>query len=156
LCCSPLWACDRDSFGSYDATRAELLDPVKARGWFTDPYDGLTYPASQATVDHVVSICESWIYGAKDWTPERRNAFANDRANLLVVSRSNNSSKSNRPPPDWLPAAVRLWAPYLAQRALVREKWALRVPETTLAFVRCVQRYLRENRRGFRPGKWGC
>lgn len=46
--------------------------------WFSD-YDAQTFTASHdLDIDHLVPLKEAWISGAKDWTSDQREAFANE------------------------------------------------------------------------------
>lgn len=46
--------------------------------WYSD-YDGKTWTAaSDLDIDHLVPLKEAWVSGAKDWTNERREQFANE------------------------------------------------------------------------------
>lgn len=46
--------------------------------WYSD-YDGATWTAaSDVDIDHIVPLKEAWISGAKDWTADQREAFANE------------------------------------------------------------------------------
>ena len=56
-------------------------------------------------IDHVVPLHWAWTHGADVWTRERREAFANDPANLLPVESALNRQKGDKGPKDWLPPA---------------------------------------------------
>lgn len=46
--------------------------------WYSD-YDGKTWTASASVdIDHLVPLKEAWVSGAKDWTNDRREQFANE------------------------------------------------------------------------------
>lgn len=73
-------------------------------GAWTSPYDGVTITdPADADLDHVVPLAEANRSGARDWTRDQRAAFANDPAQLLVVSASANRSKGDQDPARWLP-----------------------------------------------------
>lgn len=77
-------------------------------GVLADPYTGQTVGFSKAAavkvqIDHLVPLGAAWIRGARDWTQDRREWFANDPANLLATTASANESKSDRGPAEWLP-----------------------------------------------------
>lgn len=52
-------------------------------------------------VDHVVSLKDAWISGAKDWTKEQRNEFYNDTKNLVLTNQMLNIAKSDKSPSKW-------------------------------------------------------
>ena len=71
-------------------------------------YDGRVFTGDGGglDVDHMVPLAEAWESGAWAWSPERRQAFANDLENrfaLLPVSASSNRSKGARDPAGWMP-----------------------------------------------------
>lgn len=78
-------------------------------GVLTDPYTGRVIDAGTVGlrgihVDHVYPLSAAWDLGARAWPPARRAAFANDvDRNLLAVSASVNTGKSDSTPADWLP-----------------------------------------------------
>lgn len=46
--------------------------------WYSD-YDGKTWTAAaDVDIDHLVPLKEAWVSGAKDWTNDRRQQFANE------------------------------------------------------------------------------
>jgi endonuclease I len=56
-------------------------------------------------IDHVVPLAWSWDRGARQWSDDKREKFANDPVNLLPVEASLNRSKGAKGPDDWLPPA---------------------------------------------------
>lgn len=88
-----------DADGDCRSTRQEVLAhlstmPVRWSGngceveggrWI-DPYTGAIHlDAAGLDVDHVVPLAYAWARGADAWDAARREAFANDPANLLPV-----------------------------------------------------------------------
>jgi hypothetical protein len=49
--------------------------------------------------DHLVPLKEAWLSGARDWTPQQREAFANDltRPQLVAITRKVNEEKGAPP-----------------------------------------------------------
>ncbi len=113
----PAWSVDvdRNGCGTRDDILRRDLENVQLRGRCTviagvlaDPYTGQTVGFSKAAavkvqIDHLVPLGAAWIRGARDWTQDRRERFANDPANLLATTASANESKSDRGPAEWLP-----------------------------------------------------
>ncbi|MFE2829384.1 HNH endonuclease family protein [Streptomyces sp. NPDC059271] len=79
---------------------------VTAGQWFSF-YDGVTVTAPGGLdIDHMVPLAEAWDSGASAWTPERREAYANDLdadSSLVAVTARTNRSKADQDPADWLP-----------------------------------------------------
>lgn len=68
------------------------------------PYTG--YASSnprEFQLDHIVSLSRAWKCGAFSWSQEKRERFANDPDNLLLVKAGVNISKGDRGPERWLP-----------------------------------------------------
>jgi Protein of unknown function (DUF1524) len=58
-------------------------------------------------IDHVVPLAAAWVQGAAEWSADQRRTFANDLANLVPTTRSENSSKGNYTADEWVPADPR-------------------------------------------------
>ncbi len=79
-------------------------------------------------IDHVVPLKEAWLSGADSWTPERRQAFANDLGyadSLIAVSASSNRSKSDKDPARWMPPNPAVHCTYIAAWVAVKYRWNL-------------------------------
>lgn len=81
-------------------------------GILIDPYTGRVVDVTATGVrgihvDHVFPLAAAWDLGAWEWRPDRRAAFANDvDRNLIAVTGSVNSRKSDATPGDWMPPDV--------------------------------------------------
>jgi hypothetical protein len=77
--------------------KGEWLD-LATNQIFTDPAD--------VDIDHTVALSEAHRSGASTWTTERKQSFANDLLNsvvLEVMDDSTNASKGDKDPSEWLP-----------------------------------------------------
>ena len=102
-------------------------------GTWTSYYDGLTITKpGKIDIDHVVPLAEAWRSGARKWTDERREAFANDLddSQLIAVSASSNRSKSDQAPDDWKPPRRAAWCLYSRWWVQVKRHWRLTVTVT--------------------------
>lgn len=106
---------DRDLFNHWiDAdrngchTRCEVLKAEKRRDgtWFSLWDRKTVRTESGLHIDHVVALAEAWDSGAHSWTNKKREQFANWMPNLVAVSISSNSSKSDRDAAEWQPASA--------------------------------------------------
>ncbi len=110
-------------------TRCEVLTAQRRPdgSWFSE-WDGATETdPSLVHIDHVVALAEAWRSGAWAWTPQQRDDFADDHANLLAVSATSNIRKSDKDAAQWFPsraAANCLWARTVV---VVKQKWSLTV-----------------------------
>jgi hypothetical protein len=116
----PAWAdidhngCDqRNDVLRRDLTQVEVREGthgcVVVAGLLDDPYSGETVrfekaTASEVPIDHVVPLAAAWVQGAKAWTADQREAFANDPANLIATTREQNSAKGDSTADEWVPA----------------------------------------------------
>ncbi|WP_130177396.1 HNH endonuclease family protein [Cryobacterium sp. SO1] len=114
------WAFDFDQNGC--DTRNDILtrdltgtdiDPATCRvytGILTDPYTGETIDfvrgqetSADVQIDHLLPLKAVYATGGEAWPAEKREALANDPVNLLAVKGTENSSKSDSLPSEWLP-----------------------------------------------------
>jgi hypothetical protein len=81
-------------------------------GTWHDPYTGRTlrftdlkdlHQAEAIQIDHVVPLAEAWVSGARTWSRDRRETFANDLGELLAVDGPTNMSKGDGDPAAWRP-----------------------------------------------------
>ena len=155
-----LWLVDReglfggwiDADGDCEDTRQEILnrdldDVVSADGCKVDsgvldpdPYTDTTInfvrgPAtsSDVQIDHVVSLGNAWITGARILSQDQRVELANDPLNLLAVDGPTNQAKSDKPADQWLPPNVDFRCEFVAIQIAVKAKYELwvTVPEKT-------------------------
>lgn len=118
--------CDaRNDILQRDLTSVVLRDGddcVVERGMLTDPYTDEVIPFTRGVetsgavhIDHIVPLAAAWTGGANEWSPERREAFANDPRNLQAVDGRANSAKGMRLPSEWMPLNTAFHCTYLAQ-----------------------------------------
>jgi hypothetical protein len=123
-----------------EARTEPVLDPEKCQvisgEWFS-VYDSVvvTEP-SKLDIDHMVPLKEAWESAAKTWTPEQRQAYANDLDTplaLLAVTASTNRSKSDRDPAEWKPPDPAWWCAYATAWIGVKVEWSLSADEDEVA-----------------------
>ena len=97
--------------------------------WFS-LYDGKTVSSSSTLdVDHMVPLAEAWASGARSWSPQQRELFANDlyTFSLVAVTLSSNRSKGDSDPAEWLPPQRGFVCSYLARWTAVKYRWRLSI-----------------------------
>lgn len=101
-------------------------------GTLDDPYTGKTIAftrgaatSADVQIDHIVPLALAWDEGAWKWTAQKREAFANDPANLLAVDGSTNTSKWRSSIAEWLPPADQFHCTYVALYVAVHDKYDL-------------------------------
>ncbi|WP_333732587.1 HNH endonuclease family protein [Streptomyces sp. IBSBF 3010] len=143
---------ERDSFrhwvdedGDGCTTRQEVLlaEAVKAPeqgarcaltgGRWRSYYDEVEVTdAKKLDIDHMVPLAEAWDSGAHDWTPERRQAYANDldaERSLVAVTAKTNRSKADKDPAAWMPPAGSAACTYLVDWTATKLRWGLSADE---------------------------
>ena len=92
-------------------------------------FDGETHSGSpsEIDVDHVVALAEAWDSGAAEWTLERRQQFANDPLNLLVVTRRSNQDKADLDAGEWTPPMADAWCVTSSMMILTKLRYAMTV-----------------------------
>ena len=139
----PAWSdvdrngCDqRNDVLHRDLTAVEVREGtqgcVVVAGVLHDPYTGRTVPfekasAAEVPVDHVVPLAAAWVQGAAAWPEDRREAFANDLANLMATTRSENSSKGDSTADEWVPSDPAYGCSYATVVVTVKSTYALSV-----------------------------
>ena len=86
--------------------------------------------APEVQIDHLVALAEAWYSGAYAWSPERREAFANDigtPVELNGVSGQVNESKGSYDPAQWVPPAPEALCPYVDAWITTKVRWQLTI-----------------------------
>ncbi|MFE0022847.1 HNH endonuclease family protein [Amycolatopsis sp. NPDC059021] len=99
-------------------------------GTWTSVYDGETWTKpGDLDIDHMVPLGQAWVSGAKSWTTEKREQFANDltRPQLFAVTNSVNREKSDKAPDQWKPPLVSFWCTYATDWIVVKHYYGLTV-----------------------------
>ncbi|MER5951720.1 HNH endonuclease family protein [Streptomyces sp. NPDC001904] len=130
-------------------TRAEVLiaqsrtEPViegtcrvTAGEWFSY-YDSATVTdPAKLDIDHLVPLAEAWDSGAAQWTPARREAYANDldaERSLIAVTARTNRSKADQDPAQWLPPAAEAYCQYITDWVSTKLRWKLTADPAEIA-----------------------
>jgi len=104
--------------------------------WYSH-YDGeWVQDPSSLDIDHLVPLAEAWDSGAHAWSPEQREAFANDEGALVAVTARSNRSKGAADPPDWMPPNSDFTCPYVAGWVATKARWDLSVDRRESEFLR--------------------
>ena len=136
-------AYDRDTYGGWrdldsdcqDMREEILIDEAEQfslsnsgcwveRGFWDGPYTGKPLTdRSKIHIDHLVPLAEAHKSGAASWPREKKQAFANDRENLIAVEGSANMSKGARDPAEWMPEQYR--CKYIERWVQIKNKYEL-------------------------------
>lgn len=109
-------------------TVTEGSDCYPTSGSWTSFYDGVkTTNPSDLDIDHIVPLAEAWRSGARDWTTDKRQDFANDLDDpqLIAVTDNLNEAKGDQDPTTWQPPADSAHCDYAKWWIAVKHKWAL-------------------------------
>lgn len=116
-----------------DSKRQVTFNPsnrcVVAGGEWHEPYGGNVHTqAGEIEIDHVVALKNAYISGAHRWDFRSRCLYANYLGNdfhLLSVDSSENRSKSDKTPADWMPSDRRDSCSHLSNWLRVKLIWGL-------------------------------
>ncbi|MGW7200728.1 HNH endonuclease family protein [Streptomyces chryseus] len=111
-----------------------------SQGQWHSYYDDVrvTSPAG-LDIDHMVPLAEAWDSGAFDWTPARREAYANDQgaeASLVAVTARSNRSKADQDVAQWLPPSEAVHCRYAAEWTGTKLRWQLTADAAELQALR--------------------
>jgi hypothetical protein len=90
-------------------------------------------------IDHMVPLAEAWDSGASAWTPERREAYANDQGaeeSLVAVTDNVNQAKGDKDPAEWMPPAADVHCRYVAEWMGTKLRWSLTADGAEVAALR--------------------
>ena len=97
--------------------------------WF-GPYLGKVITmASDLDVDHVIPLAYAHAYGAASWSRTKKQSFAMDEVNLLLVDDGENQLKGAKGPSEYLPRKE-FQCDYVKKWQLVATKYKLELPVT--------------------------
>jgi hypothetical protein len=132
-----IWASQGDGCDTRDVVLKRDGKDVKATsecritgGTWVSPYNGKTYIKPLALdIDHLVPLGNAWLSGAKNWTDDQREAFANDltRPQLIAVDSADNRAKGDQDPSHWKPPSHDFWCAYAEDWISVKSYWKLTV-----------------------------
>ena len=122
--------------------KAGTRDCVVLTGTLADPYSGRTIrfvrgdgTSTAVQIDHVVALSDAWQKGAQPWAAAQREAFANDRLNLLAVDGPLNEQKGDGDATTWLPPNKAFRCAYTARQVAIKAKYALWVTPAEQAAI---------------------
>lgn len=97
-----------------------------AVGEWYDPYSDRTFTDSTALdLDHIVPLKFAHGHGGDKWSRDRRQKFANDPDNLLLVKASLNRQKGAKGIDEWLPPHHAYRCQYIDKFMTVIDKYQL-------------------------------
>ncbi|MGV9892091.1 HNH endonuclease family protein [Streptomyces sp. NPDC003395] len=100
--------------------------------WYS-PYDDRYIDGPRGLdIDHLVPLAEAWDSGASSWSPQEREAYANDLGDdraLIAVSAASNRSKADQDPTTWLPLAAGYRCQYVTDWIADKMRWGLNIDE---------------------------
>ncbi|GHG09821.1 hypothetical protein Shyd_66120 [Streptomyces hydrogenans] len=102
-------------------------------GSWLSKYDNVTVTdAARLDVDHFVPLAEVYDSEQTPWSPERREAYANDQDSpdtLIAVTAASNRSKADKDPAEWLPSDATYHCTYAATWVGTKLRWDLAADE---------------------------
>lgn len=112
-----------------DVTKDPATCKVLSGSW-VDPYGGETFSnAGDLDIDHVIPLGYVAKHGGQNWSPEKKQQFANDRTQLLAVSAKENRSKSDKGPENYMPPKREFQCEYSKKWVTTAKKYGITVTE---------------------------
>jgi len=100
-------------------------------GNWIDPYSGDTFTdPGDLDVDHMIPLENAHISGGWNWTEDRRRDYANfmdDPDHLIAVSASENRSKGEKGPDEYMPSDDDYHCEYVEDWIRIKRDWGLRM-----------------------------
>jgi len=87
-------------------------------------------------IDHIIPLAYASRAGGREWSPKKKQLFANDPENLIIATASANTSKSDRGPEEWMPRKKDYQCDYLKSWVSVADKYELRLRDETVRYIR--------------------
>ena len=143
----PHWS-DLDGNGRNTRQDVIVIQTIKCEDtpiWLC-PYTGKIFTSPvHMDLDHIVPLKWAWDHGAKKWSTQRREEFANDLDNVILVSSGSNRSKGARGPMSWLPPNVAFHQEYILRFAQICVKYNLTGFSFTDAdmMIKIIKRYIK-------------
>lgn len=106
-------------------------------GVWIDPYsdEEFTNP-SDLDIDHIIPLSNAARNGGQNWSAELKEEFANDPDNLLAVSASENRSKSDKGPAEYMPVRKSEYrCQYSKAYTTIAYKYGLTITESDLSVL---------------------
>ncbi|MBB3662214.1 MULTISPECIES: HNH endonuclease family protein [Prauserella salsuginis group] len=139
----PHWSSVGDGCDARDAAlrnqgrSIDVGDDCDISGEWTSIYDGETVTdPSELDIDHWVPLAEVARSGARDWSEQQREEYANDPDVLVPVTASSNRSKGDQDPATWLPDEDRCG--YVTKWVQIKQRYELTVDRAEAEAIRGV------------------
>ncbi len=109
-------------------------------GKWLDPYTGQIFSdPRELDIDHFVPLKNAHESGGWTWSAKRKQLYANyldDSLHLLPVKKSENASKSDRGPDEYLPPRKAYQCDYVATWVRIKQDWELEMTESETQAVK--------------------
>ena len=126
---------ESSSIAQVDAYGCKVIE-----GNWLSPYDNVVHiNPSELDIDHMIPLKEAWDSGANNWSASQRQLFANDLSDsrtLIAVTASQNRSKSDRDPSNWIPPNTQYTCTYLAQWVAIKFRWNLSMDQSEFGRIK--------------------
>lgn len=98
------------------------------KGVWIDPYSGKEIKdPKKIDIDHVIPLGYVARHGGAEWSKEEKEKYANDPEVLLAVSASENRSKSDKGPADYMPPNTDFHCSYAKIFTSVADKYTISI-----------------------------
>ncbi|MDR2538579.1 MAG: HNH endonuclease family protein, partial [Bifidobacteriaceae bacterium] len=127
------WSVRDESLRIYELSGSATDDDCKfTSGDWYDAYSGsvLTFKSAEEIsdslqLDHIIPVSYAFRHGANLWSAIKRSVFYNDINNFIAVNATDNISKGNSGPSEWMPPNQDYWCTYSHRWVGIAKAWGI-------------------------------
>jgi hypothetical protein len=93
----------------------------------------------QIDVDHLIPLKHAYDTGGANWSPEKKEQFANDPENLVITNKKYNRQKGAKGIDQWLPVNKAYACKYVRDWIKVKKKYGLNLLKDELATIQQIK-----------------
>jgi Protein of unknown function (DUF1524) len=112
---------------------------IKSGSWDDYYYPETINDMKQIDVDHLIPLKHAYDTGGANWSPEKKEQFANDPENLVITDKKYNRQKGAKGIDQWLPINKEYACKYVKDWIKVKMKYGLRMDEPEKLTISAIQ-----------------
>jgi hypothetical protein len=108
---------------------------IKSGSWDDYYYPETISDMKQIDVDHLIPLKHAYDTGGANWSPEKKEQFANDPENLVITNKKYNREKGAKGIDQWLPVNKAYACKYVRDWIKVKKKYGLNLLKDELGTI---------------------
>jgi hypothetical protein len=108
---------------------------IKSGSWDDYYYPETINDMKQIDVDHLIPLKHAYDTGGANWSPEKKEQFANDPENLVITNKKYNREKGAKGIDQWLPVNKAYACKYVRDWIKVKKKYGLNLLKDELGTI---------------------